>query len=144
MFGDVWAWAGQYRKRDLNLGVEYHRVSVDVANLMADATYWFENDDPEKVDSAACEVHHRLVSIHPFVNGNGRLTRLFTDILLISKGRPVFEWGGMELPGESAVRDAYIQALHRADGGDLSTLMQFVRRDGPASWRSRPTDIQGY
>lgn len=33
-------------------------------------------------DEAGWMFHHRLVSIHPFPNGNGRHARLFTDLLL--------------------------------------------------------------
>lgn len=38
--------------------------------------------------------HHELVKIHPFVDGNGRTTRLFADLLLASLNDPpqVFNW----------------------------------------------------
>jgi fido (protein-threonine AMPylation protein) len=73
MFSDVWDWAGKCRNRDLNIGADYQAVPLRVADLMADAQFWFTNqNDANLIDALACEVHHRLVSIHPFVNGNGK------------------------------------------------------------------------
>ena len=37
--------------------------------------------------------HHRLMFIHPFANGNGRLTRMAADLLAVRLGRQRFSWG---------------------------------------------------
>ncbi len=37
MYGQVWAWAGQYRTSDRTLGVPYWQVRVDMRVLEADA-----------------------------------------------------------------------------------------------------------
>jgi len=127
MYSRVWAWAGTYRHVETSIGVAPERISHDVKVLMENAKYWFESNHPSDIDEAVCKVHHQLVQIHPFRNGNGRMTRLFADLLLVSQSRPVFSWGGGGLDVTSPTRAAYIQALRAADIGDLSLLHEFVR-----------------
>lgn len=127
MYSDVWAWAGTYRLRDTSIGIAPEQISVDVVNLMGDARYWLDSDESTSIDEAVCEIHHKLVRIHPFRNGNGRMTRLFADLLLISKGQHPFSWGSGDLDATTSTRQVYIKALRVADGGDLSELYDFVR-----------------
>lgn len=127
MYGDVWTWAGKYRTRELSIGVPSDRVAVEVRNLMEDSSFWFETTDAQEQDQAICRVHHRLVAVHPFINGNGRLSRMYADLLAVSLGRPVFSWGGTKLGKDSETRLAYIAALKAADGGNFSPLNLFVR-----------------
>ena len=57
---------------------------------MAEAKIWAENEEPLCV---AVRFHHRLVSIHPFPNGNGRHGRQAADYLMEALGQPPFTWG---------------------------------------------------
>lgn len=127
MYRHVWSWAGAYRPVETSIGVAPERIAVDVVNLMADTQYWLNLDQPELIDNAVCEIHHRLVQIHPFRNGNGRMSRLFADLLLMSKGQDPFSWGGGNLDVITPTRTSYIAALRAADAGDLSALRSFVR-----------------
>jgi Fic-DOC domain mobile mystery protein B len=127
MYSKVWAWAGTYRQVETSIGVAPARISHDVKVLMEDAKYWLASDIPSEIDEAACQVHHRLVQIHPFRNGNGRMTRVFADLLLNSLGQTTFTWGGGDLETVSPTRTAYIRALRAADIGDMTLLLQFVR-----------------
>lgn len=70
--------------------------------------------------------NHRLVSIHPFANGNGRFARLMTDLLLERNGEPPFAWGNADLVAAGEARDRYISALRAADGRDYGLLLEFV------------------
>ena len=81
LFGDVWQWAGEYRKTEKNLGVEPHRISTEVRILLDDARFWKERGVYLPLEAAA-RFHHRMVQIHPFPNGNGRHARIATDIFL--------------------------------------------------------------
>jgi fido (protein-threonine AMPylation protein) len=82
----------------------------------------------EPVDQIAIRFHHRLVSIHPFPNGNGRHARLIADVLIEQLGAPRFSWGGStSLVDASSLRQPYITALQRADRGDISDLLSFAR-----------------
>jgi Fic-DOC domain mobile mystery protein B len=127
MFDDVWRWAGTYRKHDTNLGVPWVEVAVAVATLIEDLHAQIE-EEAWPADEIAIRLHHRLVSIHPFPNGNGRHGRLATDIVCKVLGAERFSWGaGAELVLPGAARNAYLDALHRADGGDIAPLMRFAR-----------------
>jgi Fic-DOC domain mobile mystery protein B len=127
MFGDVWSWAGTYRTTNLNIGVEFWQVTEAVANLTEDAKLWIGGARSMTVDRAACRYHHRLVEIHPFPNGNGRLARDLTDLLLRVQGAEPFSWGRSSLNQIGTVRAAYISALRAADGRKYEALEAFVR-----------------
>lgn len=77
MFGDVWTWAGQMRRREANIGIAPFRISVELRNLREDTLA--QIGDHAHVayspDELAMRFHHRLVAIHPFLNGNGRHSR---------------------------------------------------------------------
>lgn len=79
------------------------------------------------LDEIAARFHHRLVSIHPFANGNGRHARLMTDVLLTRHGAARFTWGEDDLVAEGEVRQRYIAALRAADARDYAPLFGFVR-----------------
>lgn len=127
MLGDVWTWAGTYRLRELNIGIDPFQVSMVVRNLVEDAKYWFAESSTMDVDLAAVRFHHKLVAIHPFPNGNGRHSRLLTDLLLRAAVAPAFTWGRRDLVAASEVRTRYVAALRQVDGGDYKALLEFVR-----------------
>ena len=79
------------------------------------------------MDEIGARFHHRLVSIHPFPNGNGRQSRLATDALLESLGVPRFSWGAADLARVSGARARYLQALRKADAGEMGELLEFAR-----------------
>lgn len=125
MFNDVWDWAGKYRSRELTIGVAPDQVSVAVRQLVENAKLWFNTTDPIEIDQTACKVHHRLVEIHPFNNGNGRFAREYTNLILHSMKQDKFTWGiGLT---KSSVRESYILALREADKGNFDPLYKFVR-----------------
>lgn len=126
MFGGVWRWAGQYRTTPRNIGIEAYRIPVEVQTLINDARFWAENE-PYPPDEIAVRFHHRLVSIHPFPNGNGRLSRLAADLLAVRLGVPRFEWGGGDLTEAAELRARYVAALRAADHHDIVPLLAFVR-----------------
>lgn len=130
MFKDVWRWAGAYRTSGKNLGVPPAQIAIKVRDLCADTAHWVE----KRVypwDEAAARLHHRMVSIHPFSNGNGRHARLFTDIFLKTNGQEVGSWGAIQAEREKektqSLRKRYIQALKTADQEDYRPLVVFLR-----------------
>jgi Fic-DOC domain mobile mystery protein B len=97
---------------------------------MDDAAYWHAHATFPP-DEIAVRLHHRLVAIHPFPNGNGRCTRLIADLYLASCGRDQLTWGGSDnLVGPSELRDRYLSALRSADHGDYGPLLRFARPEG--------------
>lgn len=128
MFDETWAWAGRYRTSDKNIGVPWPTISTEVRNLLDDGQHWLDHG-AFTIDEAAARLHHRLVKIHPFANGNGRHARLWCDMLLRQNGRPPFEWKNRELDSEGEARRAYIAALRAADGHDYEPLLSLLLRD---------------
>jgi len=126
MFGDVWTWAGSYRRTARNIGVDTWRIPVDLAELLGDTRFRIDHA-AYPADEIAARFHHRLVWIHPFPNGNGRHARLASDLLLVSLGRPRFTWGSLGLIAPGATRRAYVESLRAADRHDYEPLMAFVR-----------------
>lgn len=126
MFNFTWRWAGEFRRVDTNIGVDWRYIQPDLHNLCEDTRYWVECSS-YPWDELGARFHHRLVSIHPFPNGNGRHARLATDILLRQHGQPAFAWGSQSLVADGTVRRAYIAALRRADIGEIGPLLAFVR-----------------
>ena len=127
MFGNVWQWAGKFRMSGKNIGVESWSIGASLKNLLEDATVWIQNN-AFPPDEIAARFHHRLVSIHPFANGNGRHARLMADLLLVHLlKQPRFTWGSEILGQEGDCRKRYINALQAADRRDYHLLLEFVR-----------------
>ena len=125
MFNATWRWAGKMRTTEKTIGIEPHRIAQDLASLIGDVQYWIAHDT-HPIDEIAVRFHHRLVFIHPFVNGNGRHARLVADIVAVKLGGAPFPWGaGTGTP--SAVRETYLSALRQADRQDYSALLHFAR-----------------
>ena len=63
-----------------------------------------------------------------FPNGNGRHARLMTDILMktVLKRKP-FVWDSQNIDSNNTARTKYVAALKKADNGDYSMLLDFVR-----------------
>ncbi len=72
----------------------------------------------------AARLHHRAVQIHPFKNGNGRWSRMLSNIYLKQKGLQPTAWNENLLAKENPHRDDYIQALKAADQGDYAPLIK--------------------
>jgi len=69
----------------------------------------------------AALLHHRLVEIHPFTDGNGRVARLLTNLYLMREGYPP-----IVLKKED--RKKYYGSLRSADGGNLKPFTEFIAR----------------
>ena len=129
MFDDTWKWAGTFRKNEKNLGIAPAQLTVQTRDLCDDVKAQLAHGGMS-LDEIAAMFHHRLVSIHPFANGNGRHARMITDLLLRLNGAESFSWGGTDLNNHNAVRERYIAALRSADGKNYKLLFKFVRAAG--------------
>ncbi len=126
MLADVWEWAGKTRTTNKNIGVDKTQIRVRLGGLLRDARYWIENSI-YPADEIAVRLHHGLVFIHPFPNGNGRHARLMADLLVAQLGRKPFSWGGASLQEIGKLRDEYIEDLRKADDHDFGALLEFAR-----------------
>lgn len=125
MFDATWRWAGEFRRSDKNIGGRWPDVPVRLYQLTGDVRVQVESKAYPPAEIVA-RYHHRLVSIHPFPNGNGRHARFMADLLLKDLTGNVFTWGQGTLGGVGDARTAYIQALRAADGGNYTPLLTFL------------------
>lgn len=127
MFSEVWSWAGSFRKTNKNIGVDKYLIEQELYKLIDDCRFWIENGIyPD--DEIAVRYKYRIVSIHPFPNGNGRHSRICGDILIYQVlKQAVFTWGGMDANDPGAARKEYLNALNHADRGNLLPLIEFAR-----------------
>jgi Fic-DOC domain mobile mystery protein B len=126
MFDQTWKWAGQYRRTEKSIGVPVHQIRDRLVALFGDARYWIQNRT-YSADEIAVRLHHRLVFIHPFPNGNGRHARLVGDALILKLGRPEFTWGSANLVEQGEARKTYLETIKAADEGDIQPLLNFAR-----------------
>jgi Fic family protein len=117
--------AGRYRELPVRiLGAAHESPPAwEVPSRMSDWADWLaaqeaSGDGPVEL---AAEAHHRLVSIHPFLDGNGRTARLVMNLILLRAGYP---------PAiiARANRAQYYRALASADRGNGTALANLVGR----------------
>lgn len=61
---------------------------LKVPELMEEFITWLQSDKTDHLVKIAMDAHFKLVSIHPFVDGNGRTGRLLMNLLLMQEGYP--------------------------------------------------------
>lgn len=93
LFGDVWAWAGQIRNHELENPdfLEPHNIRTEIMKLIGDAKFWFENDTYPKKEIVS-RIHEKLLTIHPFANGNGRWSRILSEYICKENDLEVPTW----------------------------------------------------
>ena len=91
-----------------------------VPELMTQFVVWLQGNNPDHIIKIASDAHYKLVSIHPFSDGNGRTSRLLMNLLLMQAGFP---------PAIIRKEDriAYINSLEKAQtGGSIADFYQMV------------------
>lgn len=127
MFKNVWAWAGDFRRSDKNIGVAWHQVGISIKQLIDDSRYWLEHG-VFVAEEFAIRFKHRIVQVHCFSNGNGRHSRLMADVIVSQLfGKPAFTWGSADLSNGNDTRTDYLRALKQADNGNITPLISFAR-----------------
>ncbi|MBU0686523.1 MAG: mobile mystery protein B [Candidatus Margulisbacteria bacterium] len=126
MFDETWSWAGKLRQSNFNLGIDWHSLQEQMKMLVDDITHFAKMDNAPGIFEQSVRIHHRLVKIHPFINGNGRHARLVADIYLFSHGHKLPIWPDKALIQESDARKRYISALQAADKGNYNPLEVFT------------------
>ncbi len=96
--------------------------ATEVPYLMSNLISWFGHNQKRlhPIELSAI-IHHKLVSIHPFVDGNGRTARLLMNIILMQKGYPLV----IILKND---RKTYYEALSKADNGNLTPFIILITR----------------
>lgn len=114
--------AGRYR----NIEVFIRGVDVEfpgpqkVPRLMENFIQWLEGEQSKHPVKVAADAHFKLVSIHPFIDGNGRTARLLMNLILIINGYPM-------AVVRSEERTQYLQAVNTGQvRGDLTLFYKMM------------------
>lgn len=116
-------WAGKYRNSGVVIGGASHRPpeAIEVPKLMAELVEWYEKNKKMNKIELASILHHKLVYIHPFFDGNGRTSRLVMNIILMRAGFPLV----VVLKND---RKRYYSTLSEADKGNYKPFVNFIAR----------------
>ena len=127
LFSDVWKWAGKFRTAEVNISkYRPYDVGPQLKNFFEDAKLWMTSGQMSW-DEISAEMHHRLVTIHPFPNGNGRTTRIYTEYVQKRNNQEVTSWNATLAHHPKERRESYIKALRVADKGDFTLLIEFMK-----------------
>lgn len=91
LYGDIWSWAGTFRKTELNVGVAPERIAVDLRISLESVKYRWDHTKDWTPRQLGIAVHAEAVRIHPFTDGNGRSTRLLADLVFAASQQALAE-----------------------------------------------------
>jgi Fic family protein/DNA-binding XRE family transcriptional regulator len=111
--------AGKYRNVQVMIKGSSHMPPAPflVAKQMEDYFMWYQvNKDQVHPVILAAEMHERLVTIHPFIDGNGRTSRLVMNLILLKHGYVI-----ANIKGDAQSRLAYYTTLEKAQTQNSKT-----------------------
>ena len=129
--GEVYPWAGEYRQVNISKGSFVFAMAAQVPRLMLE----FERkelarftpcafDNLEDVLDALAITHCELVLIHPFRDGNGRLSRLFSQLMALQAGLPLLNFSVIK----GKQRETYFAAVRAGMGRDYAPMIEVFRK----------------
>lgn len=127
--GNVYEWAGQERSVNMGKGGFSFAAAGRIPSLLEQ----FEQNclqrwtpchglDSEGLVEAIAVTHVELILIHPFREGNGRLSRLLADVMAVQAGRDPLDYSAWETN-----KDAYIGAIHQGVLMNFEPMKHWVR-----------------
>jgi len=117
--------AGQYRTSGVRIaGATFTPPpSNEIRPMMIKLLKWLRENPDELVPiELAAVFHHRLVKIHPFSDGNGRIARLLMNGILFKYRYPFI----INITAKD--REKYLRNLSEADMGNTKALVNFIAR----------------
>lgn len=126
LFAPLWQWGGRLRQLELNIGVAPEQIAVELRGTLDTIAWRWTNTDDWTPKHLGVITHAETVRIHPFVDGNGRTTRLLADLVFAAAQNPTELQYNWELD-----KPAYIELLrgfdlHR-DATDLTAFIDVER-----------------
>lgn len=115
--------AGEFRTTQVFVGSFVPPGAKELDKLMREFVSWLNSDEAmsfHPIELAAL-AHYKLVSIHPFYDGNGRTSRLLMNFILMQAGYPP-----VTIRKEDKLE--YYQHLESANGGDVRPFIRFISR----------------
>lgn len=127
--GNVYPWAGQERSVNMGKGGFMFAAAGQVPRLLDE----FERNclarwtpcstlTTDELVEAIAVTHVEFILIHPFREGNGRLSRLLADVMAVQAGHSPLDYSAWE-----AGKDKYILAIHAGFAGNYAPMCKCVR-----------------
>jgi len=116
--------SGQYRRVPVLISGSKHipPQPLELDKQMKEFLTWFEeNKNVLHPVLMASQLHLRLVTIHPFVDGNGRTSRLLMNLFLIQNGFPI-----VIIKGDTESRLSYYEALENSQVNGSDDFDMFI------------------
>ena len=134
--GEVYTWVGKYRQVNISKGGFVFSMAGQVLRLMLE----FERkelarftpcnfDNLEGVLEALAITHCELVLIHPYREGNGRLSRLLSQLMALQAGLPLLNFSVIK----GKQRETYFAAVRAGMGRDYAPMIEVFRKVVKAS-----------
>jgi cell filamentation protein len=122
--GNVYEWAGQDRSVNMSKGGFAFAAAAQVPRLLQEfekncLARWTPCDDLAGDDlvEAIAVTHVEFILIHPFREGNGRLSRLLADVMAVQAGHQPLDYSAWD-----ARKDEYIAAIHAGFSGNYAPM----------------------
>ena len=116
--------AGNYRRQNVRILGANHipPQSVKIPRLMNEFIEWlYQNEYANSIPQLTADIHYKLVMIHPFIDGNGRVARLLMNLILMKHGYPP----AIILKVD---RKRYYRVLNEANSGKQEPYDDFIGR----------------
>lgn len=112
IYGDIWSWAGSQATRLRSIGIDPADIRPQLRVSLGNFQYRWEHDDNLSSRELGLLVHAETVRIHPFIDGNGRTTRLLGNLVFAAAQGPdgpllQYDW--------NVDKDPYIDGLRSYD-----------------------------
>jgi len=116
-----------------------------VPDLMKEFLHWLRNEKNLHPVEIASEAHYRLVTIHPFVDGNGRTARLLMNLILLMLGYPpaiirkrdrLSYISSLETAQLGGTKDAYNAIISKAIDRSLDLYLKAANGETDDSFQS--------
>lgn len=107
----------------------YFASPEETPGKMTDLVAWYRQEAEQATlhpVALAAEFHYRFVRIHPFDDGNGRMSRLLMNLILLRSGYPMTVIKATD-------RNRYLAALAEADAGEIEPFFRFISENVEAS-----------
>jgi fido (protein-threonine AMPylation protein) len=84
LYAEIWTWGGELRRYNTNIGVDWYQIAVELRTALDDVLYRWNETDDWTARELGIAAHAATVRIHPFVDGNGRSTRLLAVLVFVA------------------------------------------------------------
>lgn len=126
--GNIYEWAGQERTVNISKGGFMFAPSAQLPRLLNEFNTKYlahytpcRGMDKEQLITAIAITHVELILIHPFREGNGRLSRLLADVMAVQAGYKPLDYQSWE---ENKIQ--YISAIHAGISLDYKPMKHWI------------------